>query len=95
MCGLTFTILIQPFYSLYNTTATATEHGMVCSSDSEYNRSCHTTCGTTVGRLFFEGYKFREFRDFKKIRESYFCENQTIRYKMADGINSRKLNPRN
>ena len=33
-------------YSQYNTTATATEHGMVCSSDSEYNRSCHTTCGT-------------------------------------------------
>ena len=30
----------------------------------------------TVGRLFFEGYKFREFRDFLKIRENYFCENQ-------------------
>ena len=25
---------------------------------------------------FFEGYKFREFRDFLKIRENYFCENQ-------------------
>ena len=33
-------------------------------------------CTCTVGRLFFEGYKFREFRDFLKIRENYFRKNQ-------------------
>ena len=37
----------------------------------------------TVERLFFKGYKFREFRDFLKIRENYFRKNQI--YTVQDG----------
>ena len=50
----------------------------------------------TVGRSFFVGYKFREFRDFLKIRENYFRKNQILtvqdgrRHKFAK-IKSAKL----
>ena len=50
----------------------------------------------TVGRLFFKGYKYLEFRDFLKIRKNYFRKNQILtvqdgrRHKFAK-IKSAKL----